>query len=380
MLPLPLLQIIWWFLIGLILIIYASTAGYDAGLTAYLPFLKKEEDKRVVLNISAPTWDGNQTWVVFAGGGLFVVWPMVYSAAFSGLYFAFIAILWTLLLRPPGYDYRSKLHSHLWRRTWDVLLAISGLVPVFLFGVIVGNAFLGFPFTIEPHFFQPIYHVELSHLLNPFGLLCGFISVFMILMHGSSYLARRSENELCALGRRMHKLFLVILSLLFTSAALWVIALPGFVLLHQDADPLLYPLQNTVQLIPHAWIERYHQNPLCYFAPLVTYASWMMSYIANQKARFTLCFWSSVLSIAGVMACVGFALFPFVFPSSFNLNHSLTVWNASSGQYALNTMLCIGVVLLSVTLWYKLWTFKVIWSKQKTLSAKDVADNEHLFY
>ena len=129
------LKIAWWLMIGAVLMVYAATAGFDAGVTMYMPFLRDETDRRVVLNTSAPTWDGNLTWIVFAGGGLFVVWPVVYATAFSGMYSALLLILFSLFLRPPGYEYRNKIDNAAWRKTWDWALFISAVIPVFVFCV-----------------------------------------------------------------------------------------------------------------------------------------------------------------------------------------------------------------------------------------------------
>ena len=121
-------KIIWWAILGAIMIIYSTTAGFDFGVTMIMPFLKKEEDRKLALAASMPTWDGNMTWVVFFGGALFVAWPVVYATAFSGLYFAFFAVLWSTFLRPPGFDYRERIDSHVWRRCWDFGLLISSLL------------------------------------------------------------------------------------------------------------------------------------------------------------------------------------------------------------------------------------------------------------
>src|SRR3990167_10226021 len=190
------LKLIWWVIIGFILVIYAATAGFDAGVTMYMPFLKSETDLRVVLNTSAPTWDGNLTWLVFAGGGLFVVWPSVYSTAFSGMYAAMLLILFAFFLRPPGYEYRNKLNNRAWRRAWDWALFFSGVIPVFVFGVALGNCFLGMPFHFDQNTYRDFWTGNFWDLLSPYALLSGVVSVLMVLMHGSVYLQRRTEGHL----------------------------------------------------------------------------------------------------------------------------------------------------------------------------------------
>src|SRR3990167_2411299 len=232
------LKIIWWMIIGGVLIVYATTAGFDAGVTMYMPFLRNEQDRRVVLNTSAPTWDGNLTWIVFAGGGLFVVWPAVYSTAFSGMYAAMLCILFSFFLRPPGYEYRNKIDSPVWRRCWDIALFISGALPVFIFGVALGNCFLGFPFYFDPHTYREFYTGSFFDLLNPYALLSGCLAVVMVLMHGSVYLQRRTEGDLRKLAFKVHVITAILLLVGFTiSGILLMHGIAGYKLLSMAAEP-----------------------------------------------------------------------------------------------------------------------------------------------
>lgn len=368
-------------IIGLMLIVYASTAGYDSGITMIMPFVKSETDRRVLLNTSAPTWDGNQTWIVFAGGALFVVWPVVYSTAFSGLYAVMLFILWSLFLRPPGYDYRSKINKHSWRRFWDFGLFISSVVPVFMFGVGFGNCFLGFPFHFEPHTFRMFYTGNIFLLLTPFGVLTGITSVLMVLMHGAAYGARRTEDHIRRLCRKVHVWAAVLLFIAVSIAGLMVIfSLNGYVLQSESNDPTLYPLANVVTQHVGAWIDSYKQYPWKGFFPVLAYFGIVASLWANAIEWFTWCFWSSVFATAGIIGTAGATLFPFIMPSSTNPNESITVWNATSSQYALNVMTYVGIVLLLIILGYKIFTFHTIWSKKSTITAKDLEENPHTFY
>ena len=197
MLELEALQLIWWVLVGAVLIIYATTAGFDFGATMFLPFMRNEEERRVVLNVVAPTWDGNQTWIVFAGGGLFLAYPTVYATVFSGLYFLMLIILFAFFLRPPGFDYRGKINSHKWRRFWDCGLFISAFLPVLMFGMIFGNLFLGLPFYFDHFTMRSFYSGSFFELFNVPSLLCGATALLMCLMHGAAYVARRTEGFLC---------------------------------------------------------------------------------------------------------------------------------------------------------------------------------------
>lgn len=375
------LKIAWWLIIGAVLMVYAATAGFDAGVTMYLPFLRSEEDRRVVLNTSAPTWDGNLTWLVFAGGGLFVVWPVVYATSFSGMYAAMLFILFTFFLRPPGYEYRNKLDHAKWRHMWDWALFISGVVPVLVFGVALGNCFLGFPFYFEPHTYREFWTGNFWNLLSPYALLSGVVSVLMVLMHGSVYLQRRTEGHLRKLALKVHLITGVLLLISFTASGLLLMYhIVGYKLISSAAIPTLEPMKNVVTNGVGYWIQSYNQYPWKYLAPVMAYAGILESLWAAYYEWVTTAFWASCFAIGGIVGTAGATLFPFLMPSSTHLNESLTVWNAASSEYALNTMLYVGVILLFIILGYKIFAYHTIWGKKSTLSAEDIKKNEHSFY
>ncbi len=376
-----LLQVLWWMIMGLILVVYASTAGFDLGITMMMPFFRNENERRVILNTSAPTWDGNQTWLVFAGGGLFVVWPVVYSTAFSGMYAAMLFILWPFCLRPPGYDYRSKINSHRWRRSWDLALFISSFFPVFIFGLILGNCFIGFPFYFDPVTMRQFWDGNFWQLLNGFAVLCGFISITMVVMHGATYLQRRTLGTIRETAKRIHLVFSLLLLVLFSIAGFWLLnGITGYVLVSQPADPTVAPLANQVTTGVGAWFANFTRYPWKFYPPVLVYITLILAMLANLRRAYTTCFWLSTFVVGSLIASAGFTLYPFIMPSSVKLNQSITIWNATSSQYALNIMLYVGVVLLLVILAYKLFAYYHLWHTQKTISEKDVAANEHLFY
>ncbi len=381
MLDYTFLQVIWWFLIGVVLIIYATTAGYDAGVTMMMPFLRNETDRRVVLNTSAPVWDGNMTWIVFAGGGLFVVWPVVYSTAFSGCYAAMLCILWAFFFRATGFDYRSKINKHYWRRFWDLGLFVSGALPVFIFGLLVGNCLLGFPFHFDEKTFRSFYTGNFGQLLSGFALLTASISVLMELMHGSAYIQRRTEAHLREMAHKLFYVFAVLVLIGFTVAGFWVaLGIKGYILVSSATKPSLYPLNNVVTQATGAWIDSYAIYPWKFYPPVIAYGSLLLALWANYKRHIVMCFWCSAVAIGGIIATAGATLFPFIMPSSTHLNESLTVWNSTSSQYALDIMLYVGVVLLLIIFCYKLFAFHTIWSKKKTITADDIERDDHSYY
>ncbi len=375
------LKVLWWMILGSVLVVYACTAGFDAGITIIMPFLKKETSRRLALNVSAPTWDGNLTWIVFAGGGLFVAWPVVYSTAFSGMYVAILCILFSFFLRPPGFEYRNKIDSAVWRRTWDIALLISGFLPVFIFGVATGNAFMGYPFHFDPSTFRSFYTGSFWQLLHPLPLMAGVTSVLMVLMHGAAYLQRRTEGELNALSRKLHIIFGVLLLIVFTVAGLYLFyEVQGYRLISSPAIPTLYPLKNVVTQGSSFWISSYDQYPWKYYGPIIAYTGIVISMWASFERWVKLAFWSSCFAIAGIIGTSGFTLFPFIMPSSTNPNESITVWNATSSQYSLNIMLYVGVFLLLVILAYKIFAYNSIWGEKPTLTEEDLREGKHMFY
>lgn len=375
------LKVAWWLIIGAVLMVYAATAGFDSGVTMYMPFLRSETNRRIVLNTSAPTWDGNLTWIVFAGGGLFVTWPVVYSTAFSGMYCALLVILFSLFLRPPAYEYRNKIDSPLWRKCWDWGLFISGVVPVFVFGVAMGNCFLGFPFHFDPNTYEMYYTGTFFDLLNPYGLLSGLLSVLMVLMHGSVYLQRRTEGDLRKLAFKVHMRTAILILIGFTvSGLLLMYKIVGYKLLMSASIPTEHPLNNIVTSGSGFWIETYDQYPWKYLAPIAAYGGILESLWAAYYGWYATAFWASCFAVGGIVGTAGATLFPFLMPSSTNPNESLTVWNSASSQYALNIMLYLGVVLLVIIIGYKIFAYNSIWGKKPTLTEKDLQENEHTFY
>lgn len=173
------LKLIWWLLVGVLLIGFALTDGFDMGATALLPFLGKTDDeRRIVINTVGATWEGNQVWLITAGGAMFAAWPLVYAASFSGFYFAMLLVLFALFFRPVGFDYRSKRTDPRWRAGWDWGLFIGGFVPALVFGIAFGNLLQGVPFQFDSDL-RVTYHGSFWALLNPFALLCGLVSLIM---------------------------------------------------------------------------------------------------------------------------------------------------------------------------------------------------------
>ena len=191
-------RVIWWAILGVLLIGLAVMDGFDLGAAMLSPIIgKTDTERRVVINTVGPVWEGNQVWLILGGGAIFAAWPMLYAVAFSGFYFAMLLLLVALILRPVGFKYRSKLQGTGWRNFWDGALFIGGLVPALVYGVAFGNVLQGVPFTFD-NFLRITYSGTFFGLFNPFALLCGILSVAMLLMHGGAYVACKTEGSIRA--------------------------------------------------------------------------------------------------------------------------------------------------------------------------------------
>lgn len=179
------LRVIWWLLLGILLIGFAVMDGFDLGVAMWLPWLAKTDiERRILINSIGATWEGNQVWFILGGGAIFAAWPALYALSFSGFYFAMLLVLLALILRPVGFKYRSKLADPRWRSFWDYALFVGGFVPALIFGVAIGNVLQGVPFHFD-EYLRPFYTGSFLDLLNPFALLCGLLSVLMLAMHGA---------------------------------------------------------------------------------------------------------------------------------------------------------------------------------------------------
>src|SRR5712672_1441854 len=181
-----LMRLIWWALLGILLIGFAVMDGFDLGVAILLPYVARiDVERRIAINTVGPVWEGNQVWLILGGGAIFAAWPMLYAVSFSGFYLAMFLVLAALILRPVAFKYRSKRPDPRWRSTWDWALFAAGFVPALIFGVAVGNVLQGVPFRLTDEM-RIVYAGSFFGLLNPFALLCGLLSLAMLVMHGGA--------------------------------------------------------------------------------------------------------------------------------------------------------------------------------------------------
>ncbi len=379
MLDYEVLRVIWWALVGVLLIGFAVTDGFDMGVGALLPIIgKNDNERRVMINTIAPHWDGNQVWLITAGGAIFAAWPTVYATAFSGFYVAMVLTLMALFFRPVGFDYRSKIEDPRWRSTWDWCLFIGGAVPPIVFGVAFGNLLQGVPFTLDT-FLRSSYEGNFFGLLNPFGLLAGVISLSMVLSQGAAWLMLKSEGAVLARARNVATVTGLLTAILFAAAGYWVAhGISGYTITEfAGIDAVSNPLRKTVEVATGSWMQNYDTYPWMLIAPILGVAMALLTSLFAKFGRGALTFLCSSLTIAGIILTAGFSMFPFIMPSSLNPAHSLTVWDATSSQNTLSVMLVAAIIFVPIVLGYTLWTYMKMFGR---VNAKFIEDNKHSVY
>lgn len=373
------LKLTWWVFIGVLLIGFAVMDGFDMGVAAWLPFLgKSDEERRVIINTIGPTWEGNQTWLVTAAGAIFAAWPLVYAAAFSGLYVALLLVLFALFFRPVGFDYRSKLANPRWRNAWDWALFAGGAIPAVIFGIAFGNLLIGLPFHYDDTL-RSFYSGSFWALLNPFALLCGLVSLTMLMMHGAIYLQLRTDG---AVQKRAKKSALVtglICAFAFAVAGLWIAyGIDGYMITStQEVNLALNPLNKTVEKATGAWMKNYQTYSWMVFAPIAGFVGIALALLNARLKNEKTAFLFSSVSIAGIILTAGFSMYPFIMPSSIDPTSSLTLWDAVSSKKTLGIMFIVSIVFLPLITMYTSWVYRVLRGK---VTVQSIKDNTHTAY
>ncbi len=357
------LRLIWWALLGILLIGFAIMGGMDLGMGALLPFVARtDEERRVLLNLSGPTWEGNQVWLVLGGGAIFAAWPAIYAASFSGFYIAMIAILLALILRPVGFKFRGKVSDPRWRNVWDWALFVGGFVPSLVFGVAVGNLFLGVPFRLDPDTMRVSYEGNFFLLLTPFALLTGLVSLSMLLTQGATIIAARTDGAVAERARRYGKWAAAATLVLFIVGGVVTLFLIGGYQVTSPQNPLgpSNPLGKSVAFVANAWRANYATMPWMFIAPASAILGSAIAFLALELRAKVIGLLGSSLAIFGIISTAGLSLFPFLMPSSIDPASSLTVWDASSSQLTLFIMLCATILFLPIVLGYTAWVYRVL--------------------
>jgi cytochrome d ubiquinol oxidase subunit II len=331
------LQNIWFLLWGLLWAIYFITDGFDLGIGSLYPFLGKDDpDKRAMINAMGPLWDGNQVWLLTAGGVTFAAFPLVYAVMFSSLYAALMLILFALIIRGVSFEFRHKIDDPKWTKIWDTCIFIGSAAPAILFGVAFANIFRGIPFDQDF-----IYQGTLLTLLNPYGLLGGLLFLLLFLQHGALWLAIRSQGDLHDRAVR-------------TAKGIW---------------PVL--LAVAVVFLVASWFatrlyDNYLAHPALFVIILLAVAGLLgVKFFLAKQALFRAWF-SSAVTIIGCTFFGVVGLFPNLFPSSLDPAYNLTAHNASSSPLTLKIMLFVVLFFVPLVLAYQIWAYHLFKGKVRT--------------
>jgi cytochrome d ubiquinol oxidase subunit II len=356
------LRLIWWALLGVLLMGFAAMDGFDLGVAAQLGLVAHTDiERRVAINTIGPVWEGNQVWFILGGGAIFAAWPPLYAVSFSGFYLAMFVVLASLILRPVGFKFRSKIAAPRWHAVWDAALQISGIVPALVFGVAVGNAMQGVAFSYDQDLRA---HVDVAFfsLFNPFALLCGVLSLAMLTMHGSAWLCLKAEGVVAARARGVGRWASVATLILFAVGGLATVFLVQGYKITSVIDPNgpSDPTTKTVVRETGAWLANYHAHPWMLTAPALGIFGAALALVLFASKRPQFAFFASAASVMGIVATAGVSMFPFLLPSSSAMASSLTVWDASSSRFTLLTMLIATVIILPVVLVYTALVYRVL--------------------
>ena len=371
------LKVIWWALVGFLLIGFIITDGFDLGVGALLRWIgQTDEERRVILNCVGPTWDGNQVWLVLGAGAIFAAWPQIYASAFSILYPAMLAALFALFFRPTGFEYRSKLASRHWRNFWDWGLTVGGVVPTLVFGVAFGILLTGLPFHFDREM-RVVIDAGIVESISAFSLLSGLVAVAMVMMHGAAFLNTKTCAVIQQRARKAMKIAAIMLMFLFALAGVWVsVGLSGHIISQiGDVNSALAPTAKSVTLAAGGWMDNYSRMPWMVVAPIVVFVAAIMVILLSKRP--VLAFLASGVSLAGVILTAGFALFPFMLPSMTYPDHGLTVWDASSSEYSLALMLLATILFMPLIIAYTSWVYRVL---RGPIRVEDVRRNDYGMY
>lgn len=379
MLDYEILRIIWWVLVVVLLIGFSITDGFDMGVTALLPVAgKKEVERRIMINSIAPHWDGNQVWLLTAGGAIFAAWPIVYSVAFSGFYIALFLVLAALFFRPIGFEYRAKIDNPTWRAVWDWGLFAGGFVPALVFGVAFGNLLQGVPFELN-ELSQATYTGSFFALLNPFALLCGVLSLAMLVTHGANWLQMKTTSALRDRARAITQIGALVTLITFVLAGLWLSFKDGYVVTstidHFAASAPTSGKEVVVEV--GAWFRNFNENPALWAFPVLVVVGALLNVVASKANRCGFAFFFSVLTMAGVIITAAVSMFPFVMPSSTHPEQSLLMWDATSSQLTLTLMFYLALVFVTISLLYTIWSYYKMFGR---LDESFVEDNKNSLY
>lgn len=336
-------QVTWFILWSVLWAVYFMLDGFVLGAGMLHRFLgRKDLDRRVIINTYGPVWDGNEVWLITAGGATFAAFPTTYALMFSYLYSALLLLLFALIVRGVSFEFRGSLATERWKDVWDWAICVASFLAALLFGVAFGNIFQGLPMDAAG------YHGSLVSLLNPFGLLTGVLFVLLFLVHGALYLTIKTEGDLSerslACANRLWPALLVV-------AAAFLVA--------------AYPATRL--------FDNFLAVPLLLVVPLLAVVALLMIRLSTAQGKPYRAFAASSTATVLVVATGVVGLFPNLIPSSLDTAYSLTIYNSSSSQYTLKIMTAVALVFVPIVIAYKIWVYRLFRAK---VVAADVMEDD----
>ena len=371
------IRLIWWAILGVLLIGFAITDGFDFGVASVLPFIAKSNiERRIAINAIGPVWDGNQVWFVLFGTATFGVFPFIYSAVFSLFYIAFFLLLFCFIVRPLAIDYRSKMPGK-WPFFWDNMLCISGTIASLLFGIAIGNCMIGLKFDFDEFNIVQNYTTFFS-LLNPFSLLCGLISYIMLVSHGAAFLSLKTNDIIKKRSDFILKITPTLLIILLSLAGFYAYNLDGFALKSiNNFNGTSAPNHQEVIQIKHGLFENYKIYKWFLIAPIGFYITSFAVIIFRILKKDMLVMIFHSLMVASIVLLFGFSTFPFLLPSVANLNASLTIFNSSGSEFSLKIIFGIFCIFLPCVIGYICYIY---YSFRGRITAEMIDKNNKFLY
>lgn len=328
-------QIIWFVLWGVLWAVYFMLDGFVLGSGFMAGFLAKNDtEKRILINSVGPVWDGNEVWLVTAGGATFAAFPTTYALMFSNLYSALVLLLFALIVRGVSFEFRGKIDTPVWKKSWDTAIIVSSFLPALLFGVAFGNIFKGIPMRNDFATINFSYDGSLLGLLNPYGLLTGVLFVLLFAVHGSLYAAIKTTGELSKRGEDLaNKLWIPLLVV--------AVAFLGYT----------YPATKLY--------DNFLKTPVLLIIPVIAVVSLLMVKLFITKGSCHKAFLFSCLTIVFVVFTGVTGLFPNLIPSSIDPSSNLTIFNSSSSLLTLKIMTVVAAIFVPIVISYKIWVYRL---------------------
>jgi cytochrome bd ubiquinol oxidase subunit II len=361
------LKIIWWLIFGVIVVAFFVTAGMDIGVNFLLPIVGKSDyDRRLIINSTGPTWEGNQVWLILFVAGLLAIWPTLYATLLYSMYFLCLILVFTLILRPPGIDYRNKINSHTWRITWDICLFIGAIAVALAIAILVAYLFTGLPYYFDNDM-RPIYQGSFYKLISPLSLLCFIVVLSWLSLHGALFLQYKLQDIPAQRSKKVVQIagwtFLAAFIVTGVYVGFWIPAYKIDFIPELNSEFL--PTAKIVSLLETGWCYNFTQNYWLWILPVLVLLATRVAMRLSKFGKPVTALFVNAIGMLALVFTVAAAIFPFLLLSQVNLNHSLTIWDAAASKNTLWYSLLAVVVLLPIVLLYTTWVYRVMRGKVK---------------